>query len=472
MSLTRSGYVLDKRLLGKEEVAALRRELTVVPLQEEANGPKRPPPPPLKAYLESDTHLCVPRYFASRRLRPADNAPQFRNRCARTDRLAFAGRLKEETRQVEASDACVACLREHGGGVMSLPTGFGKTTVALHVASRLGLKALVVVHKEFLMEQWMERIGQFLPQARVGRLQRDVCDVEEKDVVVSMIHSLSSKDYPDSALDGFGLVIFDEVHHVSAPMFSRCLFKTGVPFMLGLSATPFRKDGMHKVIEWFLGPLFFRVERTDEAGVRVQFVRYTCERYRLPAPTMRNGTLNLARMLTDMSEDEERNALILEHVRRCVLSQGRRVIVLADRRRHCIELAERAAGAGVASATCLGGTKNDVLQEAFRTAKALFGTYALANEGLDVPTLDTLIMASPRSDVVQAVGRILRETPGKLNRPLVIDVVDDHGVFYAQRNKRRQFYRKAGFHIGADGVDDDDDEPQPDIGGFAFAASD
>jgi superfamily II DNA or RNA helicase len=120
------------------------------------------------------------------------------------------------------------------------------------------VKTLVIVHKEFLLNQWIERIHQFLPTARVGKIQGSTVDVDNKDIVIGMLQSLSMKDYPADTFTSFGLMVIDEVHHISSEVFSCALFKVVTKYTMGLSATMNRKDGTTKVFKMFLGDVVYK----------------------------------------------------------------------------------------------------------------------------------------------------------------------------------------------------------------------
>jgi superfamily II DNA or RNA helicase len=124
------------------------------------------------------------------------------------------------------------------------------------------------------MNQWIERIHQFLPCARVGKIQGQIIDIDNKDIVIGMLQSLSMKDYPASTFDSFGLTIIDEVHHISSEVFSNTLFKLVTKYMLGLSATMNRKDGTTKVFKLFLGNVIFKGKRDEERNVEVRAIQY------------------------------------------------------------------------------------------------------------------------------------------------------------------------------------------------------
>lgn len=433
--LTRAGYVLSKPSPLLDRV---RRELTVAP---ERDG-EVCRSASFRVFAESPTAVYLPRHYAESVLGLPKGT--WKGGAPKACPMTFKGELKESTRQPEAVAASLDALKNQGGGILSLPTGYGKTTVALYLACQMGLKTLVVTHKEFLMDQWIERIAQFIPDARVGKIQQDVCDVD-KDIVVAMIHSICLKDYGNVFRD-FGLLILDEVHHVSAPMFSRCMFKALCPHVLGLSATPYRKDGLTKVIEWFVGPVFFKVTRTEQRHVRVICTNYACEEYSRPVPLRpRLGTIDMPEIISRLTNDATRNAMIVSRTR-SFFRQGRKIMVLSDRRGHCQDLCKQLEDCR--AALYLGGMSQDALKNATE-APVIIATFSQANEGLDIPSLNTLVLATPKPDVIQAVGRILREAAGTQvkHSPIVFDIIDQYSVFFAQFNKRRAWYTSSGFEV-------------------------
>ena len=114
------------------------------------------------------------------------------------------------------------------------------------------------------MNQWVERINDFIPNARIGKLQGNVIKVEGYDIVIAMLQSVSMRDYPEDTFDDFGFVIYDECHHLGAEIFSRSLIKVGCQYTLGLSATPDRADGLTKVFKWFLGDIVFQIKKREK----------------------------------------------------------------------------------------------------------------------------------------------------------------------------------------------------------------
>lgn len=432
--LTSKGYAVALSTLSGTALHNLKESLTVTPESNSDYGVCAS----YKVYAMSKNYIYIPRNFNGPCLGDYNGGVSFQGE--------FVGQLKTETNQVEAVDAVLSGLRVKRSGILSLPTGYGKTTVALYILTKVKQKTLIVVHKEFLLTQWVERIQQFIPSARIGRLQANIVDVDDKDIVIGMLQSLSKKDYDKSILKDFGFTIIDETHHVCTRTFSKLFTKINTKYVLGLSATLERKDGLTKVLHWFLGDVLYKVERSRQSHVYVNRVNYKCDAYG-SFPLNRIKKPSIPEAISKIVGQTGRNELIVDMLR-TNLRSNRRILVLTDRRQHCSDLMAMCK-TSIEDRTFglyIGGMKAEQLKES-EGCDAIFATYSLAHEGLDIPVLDTLIMASPKSDIVQSVGRILRETIGKKNNPYIIDIVDMWGPFQYQFFKRSKYYKSAGFHV-------------------------
>lgn len=312
--------------------------------------------------------------------------------------------------------------------------------MALYLAAVAKTKTLVLVHKGFLKDQWRERVQQCLPGASVTEIQGDVCDTSG-DVVVAMIQTLLSRRPPPATFAPFGLVIADETHHLGAAAFSQCMWGQCARYVLGLSATPHRKDGLSRVVDWLVGPTAFRLQRENQATTRVRVLRYSCSEFDAPPPVNRRGDICFASVITRLVENAERTHVVA----RCVASlaaDGHDVLVLSHRRQHVSDLAAAIRACGAQSVgTYVGGDK------ACPDTKVIVATYALTSEGFDLPRLNALVLATPASDVEQSCGRVMR---GSATRgALIVDVVDGWGVCYSQHAKRRAYYKRTGFSMPA-----------------------
>ena len=423
--LTRSGYIVNN------PPRELKKELTVRAIVNDDFGF---PPPPFKVFRPTKNGICVPRYYGISKL--GEPTEDKRPEPTRT-RVKFHGTLRDATHQ----NAALAAAIDAGHGVLSLPCGFGKTTVSLAIACKLGYRTMIVVHKEFLANQWEERIKQFCPGATIGRVQQNKKDVE-CDFVIAMLQSLSLKEYTFGDFDSIGTLIVDEAHHICAKVFSQSLFKMCPKHIFGLSATPNRKDGLTKVLNRFMGPTFFAVERENQQDVEVFPIEFECQRFRDPPPCTRFGKLSLSTMITELTENRERNSMLVGLISR-IAKSTRQILVLSDRRQHCMMLHQCFPKR---SGLYMGGMKEADLAES-STKKIIFATFSQAHEGLDIPSLDTVILATPKSDIVQSIGRIMRETKGKKNNPNIYDIFDQWSVCHAMYNKRLRVYKQGGFKM-------------------------
>lgn len=320
------------------------------------------------------------------------------------------------------------------------------TVLSLNIISRLKKKAFIIVHKEFLMNQWIERIHQFLPKARVGKIQGQIIDIDNKDIVIGMLQSLSMKDYPASTFDSFGLTIIDEVHHISSEVFSNTLFKLVTKYMLGLSATMNRKDGTTKVFKMFLGNVIFKGKRDEERNVEVRAIEYYVndEEFNHEATDFR-GNPAYSTMISKLCEYNRRSDFILRVLTDMFQENpAQQIMILAHNKNVLKYLHDAIAHRNIATVGYyVGGMKEAALKET-EGKKVVIATYSMAAEALDIKTLTTLIMATPKTDIEQSVGRILRE---RHSSPIVVDIIDRHGIFQNQWKKRRAFYVKENYKI-------------------------
>jgi superfamily II DNA or RNA helicase len=322
------------------------------------------------------------------------------------------------------------------------------TTMAIYLMCSLKVKTLIVVHKEFLLQQWKERLEFFAPTARIGLIKASKLDVEDKDVVIGSLQSLAMKEYNDDVFKGFGLTIIDEVHHTSAEVFSRALKKISFRYTLGLSATPKRKDGLTKVFMWYLGDTVYNLtKRTDTLLVKIKEF-YSSNPDYSKEWVMYNKKPNMPKMINNICEYEPRLKFVIDTIKEILdVDVNRKILILSDRRNHVDTLINRLDVMGYSAGVYYGGMNPKELKIS-EGKQIIGGTYGYSSEGLDIKGLNTLILASPKSDVVQVVGRILRDKPEDREYiPLVIDIVDNFSMFVGQGKKRLAYYKKCKYDI-------------------------
>lgn len=405
------------------------RDLTLTPDRER-------PWEKVRAYLKTNDDMYVPRYYAQSKLGITPEYPD--GPSMRPFRYSID--LNPAFQQPQAYAAVQDAWATTGGAVLSLPTGYGKTCVALKLAMDRRQRTLVVCHKTFLIHQWRDRILQFAPEALITYVQGDTCDVHG-DFVLATVQTLVSRGYHTGFPGKFGVLIFDECHRVAAAVFSTVMFGCTCKYTLGLSATPERKDDLGPLVEWFLGPVCLKVApSTRPQKPAVYVLHYASPTYAKPPPTNAKGTVCYTTLMTQVSQDPERLRFVASVVRNL---RAKKVLVLCHRRGMCQALAE--ALADMAPELKLGGRT----QKPGVPSRLTIATFALVSEGFDDPDLTALVFATPASDVVQACGRVGRGTdPG-----VIVDIVDGWGPCYAQASKRRRFYTTAGLKVSKCSVD-------------------
>ena len=456
--LGQKGYTVLKKDLNEEQLFVLRQELMARPYTPGISGAQTQNVT-FPIYRESKQKIYMPRFYGEQHF---GNPKEQRISNGEDIDVPFAGELRANQKPVVETYLNHVGLKNTygnvdesrrpksvtGGGLLELPCAYGKTTISLYLCSKIRKKTLVIVHKEFLMNQWIERIQQFLPTARVGRIQGPIVDIEDKDIVLGMLQSLSMKDYPESTFKSFGLTIIDEVHHISSEVFSCALFKIVTPCMLGLSATMNRKDGTTKVFKMFLGDVVYKGKRDEEHNVVVRALEYyTNDDDFNEVKLDYRGNVQYSTMISKLCSFNPRTEFILRLIKDMFAENAeQQIMVLAHNKNVLKYLHDAIDKRKIAEGSVgyyVGGMKEAALKET-ESKKIVIATYSMAAEALDIKTLTTLIMATPKTDIEQAVGRILRQKHGS---PIVVDIIDSHAPFQNQWQKRKRFYKKQNYQI-------------------------
>ena len=447
--LSSLGYWVTKSSLSSDEVSVVRDELTMEPISGMVINTTQAPAS-FSLFRESVNKIYLPKFYGlSRYGLPGIDTLSEGDSLSKTEGI-FKGALRAEQAAPIRAFLDAAHDRTKMGGILSLPCGFGKTVLALHILSVLGKRTLVVVHKDFLLNQWKERISQFLPDLSVGIIKAQTVDVIGKDIVIGSLQSLSMKEYDSHIFDGIGFLIIDECHRVGTEVFSRALHKTNFRYTLGISATVTRKDGMTKAFVYFLGDVLFKGARRDNV-VNVRQYRYHhdslsyCKEEVIYLSGGRKSP-NISRMINNIASFEPRVDAIIELVMEVFEEcSSRRILILSDRKDHLRAIKSKLDACDISAGFYWGGMKPLELA-ATEQKRVMCATYAYAAEGMDVPHLDTLILATPKSDVEQSCGRILRQANASIT-PLVIDIIDCFSLFQGQAKKRAKFYRNHGYNF-------------------------
>lgn len=390
-------------------------------------------------YVETSEYMYVPKHYG---LQTYGDCPSERD-VPQTDAKywEFTGKLRPIQEEVVKT--------YNKDGIISLQTGGGKTVCALYIASTLRVPTVVLVHNTFLRDQWIDRIKAFLPKARIGTVQGDIIDIN-KDVIVAMLQSVSMKEYPVDLFKNIGLLIVDECHHIASEAFSKAIPKLTCKHMLGLSATPDRKDKLMYLINWFLGPLLYKSDTADkvDAKVRVEYYEFEPEDPKFNEIIYNSsGVMFTSLMVNKVVEYTPRNKMLVELLTDLYEEKDRQILVLTDRVDHTKTLLEMLPEAIRKEACILGReVKSSQRAEWCASKRILIATYTMCKEGFDLPTLNTLVMATSRPDVDQIVGRILRvDKVGRKIHPLIVDIVDP--AFRRQFQTRLALYKSRNYEI-------------------------
>ena len=366
--------------------------------------------------------------------------------------LTFGGELTAI--QTEAARA----LLGHDIGVFVAPPGIGKTVLGTYIVASRACSTLILVHRKPLLGQWMAQLAIFLgiDEKEIGQIGGGQRKPNGR-LDVAMIQSLVRKDTVDDLVSGYGQVIVDECHHLPALSFERVLSEVKARYLVGLTATPQRRDGHQAITEMQLGPIRFRVDAKSQAARRPfehkLIVRET--RFQISGEQVGSGIQELYRALAN---DDDRNRLIVDDII-AALEEGRSPIVLTERKDHLDYLAEMLRGFVRHLVILKGGTTAkerrqnlDQLTSIPDTAERLvLATGRYVGEGFDDARLDTLFLAMPvswKGTLVQYTGRLHRRHPRK-TQVRVYDYVDcEIPMFLRMFEKRLSAYRAIGYARG------------------------
>jgi superfamily II DNA or RNA helicase len=442
---------IPKSELAFSALQAMKHSLTIYPKRITGFGTDddKEDEGPIELFTETDTEIGVAReYFLSNRR----GEHEIRYELSDGSKASWPGNVaftKEKTLRPEQQTGLLAVLTAFRGGklggMVKAAPGWGKTTFACALIERLQIPTLVVVHKEFLMSQWMERIEEYLPGAQIGIAQQQRCEYEGKHVVIGMVHSLARGGYPKAFYKWPGLMIVDEAHRIGARTWAPVPALFPVRYRLGLSATPRRKDGADNVFHYHLGPpLFVAKEQRLKPTIKRVYTKFRL----VKTPNFNPNLAPESLILRFLCANDQRNRRIVELLIEAVKA-GRKLLILSKRLNHLTRLEamfnrewrDEKLGPPVSTGFYVGGMTED---ERYRSSlcRVVFATAQFASEGLDIPALDTLFLVNPMGDVEQAVGRILRPCEGKKN-PVVVDMRDDLvSLFEAYAKNREKLYAR------------------------------
>jgi len=397
---------------------------------------------------QSEKYYYLPRYFGIKEVGPAEIKIPYQKITA-----TFNGTLRDQ--QQEIMNIVYPKLLKSNGGLISLPCGFGKTVLALYILCKLKVKTLILVHQKNLLDQWIERISQYIkeyggdePAKTVGKLQQKMVETD-KDIVIGMLQTLCSRNYTRDQLKDFGLIIVDECHHIAAEVFCTALDKLNAIYTVGLSATPTRKDGLTKVLKWYLGEFLYKIECRQNSAVNIFKIYYETDDPLFREETQKRGWdtfPSIPKMTTNLTKIKERNELII-NILLYYSKLDRNIMLLSERVDH-LKLLKKTFDTitknKINTGLYIGATKPDERERIEKESRIIFGSYKIAQEGLDIKRLDTLIMCSPQKDITQPIGRVMRCQNIASH---IIDISDKLSVFCNYSRARDRIYRKGNYNL-------------------------
>lgn len=435
------GYGIEK-YNNENLINELKEDLTVIPKNFNTTEKTK-----FAIYSENNKRIYIPRYYGLQKF----GIPKINklNNGLDCPNLIFNGVLRDQ--QKEPVNNFIEAAKDplKMGGIISVPCGFGKTIMAVYIACYFKKKTMFVSHKDFLNQQFLESVKQFVPNAKIGKIKQSKVDVDNKDFVIASLQSLAMREYDINIFKNFGLVIIDEVHHTGAEVFSKAFKYMNSCIILGLSATLNRKDGLRKVFEYYIGKSVYKHINNEKIEVNVEMHKYFdtninyCNNLLLW-----NGKPNSAAMINNICNYEKRSLFIYEIVINILKKEtNRKILILSERRNQLKYFEKLFDNTNYSIGYYIGGLSQDILDISSKK-QIILATYQMAAEGMNIPTLNTVIFASPISDIQQAIGRILREKPNERKYiPLCIDIWDQFSLFIVKGFTRIKYYKKNNYTI-------------------------
>jgi superfamily II DNA or RNA helicase len=363
--------------------------------------------------------------------------------------LTFAGQLRAD------QQAAVEAMLRHDIGVLQAPTAFGKTVVAAAILARRGVNTLVLVHRAELLRQWQERLQTFLdvPSEAIGCIGGGKAKPSGR-LDIAVMQSLVRKGEVNPLVQTYGQVIVDECHHIAAASFEAILRQVKARYVLGLSATLVRRDGLQPILFMQCGPIRHTAERPIGAPQTLELVSCTYQLEELPAD------LPIQELMRRMAEDQHRTERIVAEALAC-WGEGRKLLLLSERTDHITAIAA-ALAEQVPNLFLLHGRLSARQRSASLAAlealppeapRIVLATGRLVGEGFDHPPLDTLLLAMPvswKGTLQQYAGRLHRQQAGKTS-VRIIDWLDlGHPVPQRMWERRLRGYRAMGYSLISD----------------------
>lgn len=488
MEVILSGWAwLPEEQMGEAAIKTVKDDLTMTPRVPADFRTDDGGAGPVFAFEEREGFMGVPRGYFMEKARLDHHIHDERSKglLIEEERCGFLGSTSGHPRWDEHTKAMEAVLSRFSsgatGGIVRACPAWGKTGFAIRLICRVGRKTLVGVHKEFLVNQWKSRFEKFAPHLRVGVWRGKKMEVEDFDVVIGMVQTITKREVEREIADQFGLCVWDEVHRVGARTWSTVPPRFSPIFHLGLSAKPKRADRMDNLFLWHVGPVIYEAKfQTPVPGVFRIHTPYKKPDWVVKAENEaeaqgEQNPIKYPTQLKPMVTSVPRNERIVKEIEKILRTSNRKVVVMSERVAHLETMAELLRNRDLAEPIpdlSMGFYHSKVKVAARKDAerkRVIFATFQMLEEGFDVSALDTLIMTTARADVEQPVGRIRRvcvlgetvtesdckyycpwraDTCKSKPKPIVVEFTDDDVAVVQRKVKyRSRYYRDIGAKV-------------------------
>lgn len=404
----------------------------------------------IKCYREDFSHIHLPRGTfeeIQRIFQQAGSRLVLTDLRSHSENISFEFHGKLTTKQKEAVQAMLV----HDSGVLVAPPGVGKTVMGCYAIVKRRLPTLILAHRKPILEQWRKQLTTLLGvhSSKIGQIGGGR-DNQSGLVDLAMMQSLVRHENLAEFYSKYGFIIIDECHHIPAVTFETCLKEAPIRYFLGLTATPYRRDGLQDIITMQCGPIRFRMDQNThglELSLQTYRTNFICDTLETEMPVQE--------IFRNLVHHQERNDLIIHNVLE-TLARGRRCLILSHWKEHCQLLSDKLAEQGKFPFILYGtqGKKERtrILQAIHDTPSnkdlIVVATGQFLGEGFDCPQLDTLFLAFPvafKGKLIQYIGRILREFQGKTSVEVYDYLDDDVPVLRRMYQKRLKTYKSLGF---------------------------
>jgi superfamily II DNA or RNA helicase len=373
-------------------------------------------------YRANGGYVYVPFSYGIKILR--EKPPKRETFHSLTPDIEFSGTLREEQNNVRKE--ALTILSKSNSIILSMPCGFGKTACAINLAVKIKLCTLVIVNKLVLIKQWKESLEKFIPGCSICVLTPKGI---RKDCDFYLINASNAEKIGPEYLSRVGLVIVDEAHNIMAEMLARSMQYITPRYCIGLTATPYRPDGLDILLDMYFSPQ--KIIRTLH---RPHTIYKVSTGFKPKVEKTRDGRVNWGSILDQQAMSPERNKLII----RIILDHpDRNFLILVKRIEQGNLLSDTLSQEGVSVTDLLGSN-----QEFDPDARVLVGTCQKVGVGFDHPKLNALLLASDIEEYfIQYLGRVFRSQEVE---PIVFDLVDDNSILNKHFNTRKNTYKSVG----------------------------